>query len=254
LARRRSEAPANTLEELESLSQRLAFWLESNWLRVVAVAAVVLLGAAIAGAVTTWRRHQVEVASAAVADLRREFVVAMGGEPGDVEIPEPANPERAERVRREFVSRFTETARQYPGSAASAVALLEAGEIYLELGAPHEALALWQEGVLGLPWNSALRAMLLDRTGPLLESEDRFAEAAEAYEAAAAIEAYPMRYYALAEAARCWLEADQPEAALAIYRRFEREAPEFAIPDYIEGPLRELSLHDAAGTEAPEAH
>ena len=253
MARRRSEASTDALEELESLSQRLAFWLESNWKLVVGVAAVLLLAAAIAGAFTTWRRHQVEAASAAVADLRREFVVAMGGEPGDVEVPEPANPERAERVRSEFVTRFVETARQYPGSAASAVALLEAGEIYIDLGAPHEALALWEEGALGLPRDSALRAMLLDRSGPLLESEGRFADAADAYEQAAAIEVYPMRYPALAEAARCRLEADQPDAALAIYQRFEREAPQFAIPDYIEGPLRELALRRGAGQAAPAA-
>jgi tetratricopeptide (TPR) repeat protein len=250
VARRHSNAPADTLEELEGLTHRLAIWLETHWKRAAVGATVVLVAAAIAGAVTSWRRHRVEEASAAVAELRRDYVVAMGGQPGDVEVPEPANPERAEQVRNEFVARFAEAGRRYAGTASGAMALLEAGEIYITLGAPTEALALWQEGAKGLPEQSVLRAMLLERTAPLLEAEDRFEEAARAYEAAASVEAYPMRYLALAEAARCWLDAAEPERALAIYQRFKREAPDFEIPAYIEEPLKELALGQGAG--APE--
>ncbi len=242
MARRHSEAPADTLEELEGLTQRLAAWIETHWKRAAAVAAVALAAAAVAGGITSWRRQRVDEASATVAELRRDYVVAMGGQPGDVEVPEPANPERAEQVRDEFVARFAETGRRYEGTAPGAVALLEAGEIYIALGAPGEALALWEEGARGLPEQSVLRALLLERTAPLLEAEDRFDDAARAYEAAASIEAYPLRYLALAEAARCWLEAATPDRALAIYQRFEREAPDFEIPAHIEGPLRELAL------------
>ena len=49
-----------------------------------------------------------------------------------------------------------------------------------------------------------------------------------------------LRHWALAEAARCFLKADQPDAALDLQRRLEAEAPDLMLPDHLRSRLKEL--------------
>ena len=179
-------------------------------------------------------------ASAAVADLRREFVVAMGGAPNDSVVPEPANPERAREIREEYATRFSEVARRYAGTGAAALAAFEAGGLFLTLEFPERALDLWREGARATGSDSALRALLEARVGHLLEDAGRFDEAARAHEAAAEIESYPMRASALGDAVRCWLAADEPDEALRVYAQIEQDFDAGALPDYVVGRVRQL--------------
>ncbi len=166
----------------------------------------------------------------------------MGGSPNQVEIPEPANPERAREIREEFAGRFAEVARAYAGHGAAALAALEAGGLYLTLEFPDRALDLWQEAARATDDDSALRALLEVRVGRLLEDAGRFDEAARAHEVAAAIESYPLRAHSLGDAARCWLAANQPDEALRVYDQLENEFPNAQIPDYVRGRLRRLKV------------
>jgi Tfp pilus assembly protein PilF len=96
-----------------------------------------------------------------------------------------------------------------------------------------------------------LQAIVQRRLGAFHESAGRFAEAAAAYEAAAAIPEYPLRYWALADAARCRAHAGRNAEALALYDRIAAEAPDLALPDHQAAQARELRAA-AAPAAAPK--
>lgn len=248
---RRSKEPHDTFEELESLGKGLVGWAQEHLLLLASVGVGILVVAAVVGAAQSWRRAQTDEASAAVADLRREFVVAMGGAPNDTVVPEPANPETAREVREQFATRFSEVARRYSGTGAAALAALDAGGLYLTLDFPEQALDLWQEGARATDQDSALRALLEARVGHLLEDAGRFDEAARAHEAAGSVASYPMRGTALGDAVRCWLAADKPDQALRVFEHVEQEFPELQLPDYVVGPIQQLRARRAlSGADA----
>lgn len=237
---RRSKEPHDTFEELEVIGQGLVGWAQAHLVLLAIIGAGILVVAAVVGGAQSWRRAQSDEASAAVADLRREFVVAMGGAPNDAEVPEPANPERAREIRENYATRFSEVARLYAGTGAAALAALEAGGLYLTLDFPEQALDLWQEGARTTDRNSALRALLEARVGHLLEDAGRFDEAARAHEAAGDVQSYPMRGLALGDSVRCWLAANNPDEALRVYERIEQDFPDVRLPDYVTGPIQQL--------------
>lgn len=249
---RRSKDPQDTLEELESLGKGLAGWVQEHGLVLAGVAVGILVVAAAVGAATSWRQSQSDEASAAVADLRREFVIAMGGTANQVEIPEPANPERAREIREEYAGRFAEVARAYAGHGAAALAALEAGGLYLTLDFPDRALDLWKEAARAADDDSAIRALLEVRVGRLLEDVARFEDAARAHEVAASVESYPLRAHSLADAARCWLAADKPAEALRIYDQVQADFPDASLPDYVLGRLRQLKAQQGGAPAATE--
>ncbi len=85
-----------------------------------------------------------------------------------------------------------------------------------------------------------MRAMLHQRIARLHEERGDWTEAAAAHEAAGAVSEFPLRYWALAEAARCYAQAGQAERALALYERVALEAPDLALPDHLRAQFREL--------------
>ena len=245
----RHKEPQDTLEELESLGERLASWSQERALLLGGIAALVLVAAAAVGATLAWQEGRSDDASAAVADLRREFVAAMGGSPNDVEIPEPANPETARQVREDYATRYAEAARQYAGTGAGALAALEGGSILLALDQSEDALALWRHGASAMSGNSTLRALLESRAARLLEDQDRFEEAAQAHEVAAGISSYAMRGLAYGDAARCWLAAGKVDEALRVYEQIERDFADLELPEYVRGRLEEARARAAGGDE-----
>jgi Tfp pilus assembly protein PilF len=78
------------------------------------------------------------------------------------------------------------------------------------------------------------------RLGYLHEDAGRWAEAAAAHAAAAEVPEYPLRTWALADAARCELKAGRRAEALALYDRLQAEAPDLALPEHEAAQLREL--------------
>ena len=233
--------PADTLEEIESAGERLLAWVGANPILVMSVAAAILLSAAGLGGYRALRHAAAVEASAALEKVRIDYTVAMGGAPGDVLVPEPANPETARAVRREFVDRFAALGLEYGGTGAGALASLDAGSLYLDLGAPDQALETWQAAAEAVAERSALRGVLLNRIAQLYEQDEKFAEAAQIYEDAAAIGDYPLRDLALGHAARTWVAAAQPERALAAYDRLQANSPDTRLPAHVAALLEELS-------------
>jgi len=83
-------------------------------------------------------------------------------------IPETANPELAERTRSEYVERFVRVAEAHPGTAAGAVAWLEAGGLQIELGRLDEAVRSF-ESARDAAGDSAIAALAWTRIAGLAE-------------------------------------------------------------------------------------
>lgn len=232
--------PTDTLEQLESLGDRLMRWVSANPLIVLGTAGAILLAAAGIGGVRAWRSSGADAASAELAALQTEYVVAMGGEAGDSTVPEPANPETARQVRTSFVERFTSFARDHGGNPAQALAALEASRIYEALGAAEPAREILQIAADAQPADSPVRAVALRRLAALAEGAGDLEAAARAHLAAADTPGYPLRLAALADAARIWADADRPDEALALFARIRSEAPDHRLPPHVQARLAEL--------------
>jgi tetratricopeptide (TPR) repeat protein len=240
VAQHSKNAPADTLAQLESLGDRLIGWVSSNPALVLGAAAAVLLVAAAIGGTRAWRTSAADEASAGLAAIQREYVMAMGGEATDMEAPEPANPETARQVRTEYVERFASFAREHAGTPAQALAALEASRIYETLGAPEPAREVVQQAANDLPDDSPIRGVVLRRVAVLAEGAGDYEAAALAHVAAADTPVYPLRLDALADGARCWAEAGKPDEALALFARIQSEAPEHRLAPHVQARLAEL--------------
>lgn len=235
-----SNPAAEALEELEQLGDRIARFVAENPRPVMAAIGAVLLAGALAGALVAWQDWRDEQATAALEAVRTAYLEAMGAGVGAVEIPEPANPETAKRVREDFAARFAEVAEGHGGTAAATLALLEAADLRQALGQTDAALAGWRQAAATASADSALRALLEERIAQAEEAAGRFTEAAEAWTRAGEADEYPLRWLALGHAARCWLEAGDTDRAREIYGRIKREAPQARLPEHVAARLREL--------------
>jgi Tfp pilus assembly protein PilF len=90
-----------------------------------------------------------------------------------------------------------------------------------------------------------VRGLVAQRLAQRFEAAGRWAEAADRHEAAAKLNDYPLREWALADAARCRAMAGDPAAARALYDRLDREAPDLPLSD--EQRAQRLELRAAAG-------
>ncbi len=228
------------LEELDSAGDRLAKWADENKIAVLGTGAVILALAGGYGGFAAWSGGRADAASDALAEARREFMVAMGGDPGALDVPEPANPEAAVRIRTRYMQEFQRLASEHAGTGPGALAAMEAGDLQDQLGQREGAIETWTRGVDDLGRRSALRGLLLLRVASAQEDKGDWLAAADAYRTAGEIEAYPLRFAALGDAARCYAEAGETDRALELFDRIEAEAPGARLPDHVRQRLREL--------------
>lgn len=252
--RSNSRQATETLQEIEGVLDRVARWAAENPRQVLAVLALILIASA-SVSIWDWNRGRAETrASAAVARVQVAYLSAMGAAPGSLEVVEPANPETARQVRREFVARFTEVANEHAGTPSAVAARMEAAALQTQAGDDEAALESWRRAAEEAESGSAIEGLALEGLARALESGSRWAEAGAAHERAGGIAAMPARFQALGDAARCFAEAGDAERALAIFERIETEAPDAAIPDYTKAQL--LALRAANGSSrdgsAPE--
>ncbi len=229
---------ADVFDEFESSAERLAGWVRRHAL-VLGVGLLAVIGGVWGGQL--WLRAgeaREGAASAALAEVRGEYLIAMGGDPGSFEPPELANPEAARQIRSEFAERFRDVAAAHEGTVSGTLARLQALE--LEEAEPEATLAGLEAALAETPDNPTLRAIVLQRIAQTHEAAGRLAEAASAYESAGSLEEFPLWGFALAEAARCYADAGESERALALYDRIAAELPDFALPDHHRMLRREL--------------
>jgi predicted negative regulator of RcsB-dependent stress response len=241
MARRTHDSSAgHALDELQSEADRLGQFLERN-ARTLAIAIVaLLLVAAAVSWLLTLRRGAETDAALELATARADYLQAMGAPPGSLVVPELANPEAAKRIREESVARYAKVADEHSGSVSGALARLEAAELQMESGEVEPALATLRQALDEAPSRDGLRGMLLQREAQALEQAGRPADAAELHEQASGLDGYPLRFFALADAARCRALAGDVDAARALYTRLDAEAPELRLPEYQRIQKREL--------------
>lgn len=226
--------------EFESVADRLAGWVSEH---VAAVTAVVVLTLVAAGGYSGWKSWSVgreQGASDALDAVASEYLTAMGAGPGAVDLPELANPETAKRINTEYAERFRAVAEEHSGTVAAALAGLQRGDLVAADGDREAALEIWREAMASTPANSSMRAILLARVAQAQEEAGQWTEAAQTHEQAAQISAFPLRYWSLADAARCYAAAGQPDRALVLLERVEAEASELRLPVDMRMQLREL--------------
>jgi tetratricopeptide (TPR) repeat protein len=126
---------------------------------------------------------------------------------------------------------------------------MEAAALQDQSGDPEAALETWRRAASEAKDESALKGLALVRLARALESRSRWEEAALAHQEAGGIEEMPTRILALADAARCFVEAGEVERALAVFERIETEAPDTALPAHTRARLLELRAARRRGAE-----
>ena len=242
VARKKKPNPTEeALKGLEESGDRVAEWAAEHAALILGAIAAVLVIAGAAGLYVQHDANERDAAADSLALATSQYRQAMGADPVGGPIPEPANPELGERTRSEFVERFVEVARDHDGATAGALAWLEAGQLQTELGrleAAAESFGHARDSARG----SAIEALGSVRLASLAEDRGDPATAAAAFESAAAVTAYPLRAGALADAARCWVEAGEDDKALSAFQRLESEFPDNAIPAQISALIAEIRL------------
>jgi len=241
VARKKPNTAGDALREIEETGDRVADWAAQNAVLILGAIAAVLIIAAGTGLYIQHGSDARDKAANALALATGQYRLAMGADPNGGPIAEPANPELAERTRTKFVERFSRVAREHEGTAAGVVAWLEVGNLQSELGRPEEAIASFT-AAREAAGDLALGALASTRLAALAEDRGDPAAAAEAYEAAANVAAYPMRAESLTSAVRCWVEAGEQDRALSVYQRVESEFPDELVEPQIESLVAELRL------------
>jgi len=229
------EPKPELIEEIESGAERLASWIGENALAVCLAVALVLSGALGWGVYDSWKTGREEAASNALDSARSAYFNALGAGPLARAEPELANPLAAQTIREEHLGNFLAVADTHEGTVAGTLALFEAGQLQQRLELAAESEATWARALAAAAaaGNPGLQGLAQQRLAEALEARGAWAEAASAHEAAGAIADYPLRYWALVDAARCWNAAGDDAQALALYERVADEAPEFQLPPHL---------------------
>jgi tetratricopeptide (TPR) repeat protein len=228
------------IEELESAADRLAHWIASNAWLVGGVLAVVLGTAGAWGGYRSWSQGREQAASNALDRVQTAYLFEFGAEPGATQEPELANPAVAEAIREQYVGEFKALAEEHSGTVAGTLALFEAADLLNRLGRPEQTEEIWRQALASASGKPGLYGILQQRVAQAHEARQAWAEAAAAHEQAGRSVGYPLRQWALVDAARCYAAAGEPERALALYEEVEREAPDLNLPDHLRAQFREL--------------
>ncbi len=245
MAKPDSTQATETLHEIESIFDRMARWVTHNPMLALGALAGILATAAAIGGYEAWRRSREAEASAEVAAIQADFMRAMGAQPNQATIVEPANAETAAATRREYAQRLLDAAERLAGTHAALAAQLQAGSLKSELGENEAALAAWRGAADAAPPDSVLGALARTRLAAGLEASGDVAGAAEAYLQAGGTAEFPGRVLALGDAARCLAEAGQTARALEVFGGLSEEEV-VALPVYVTARLTELRVRSAA--------
>jgi tetratricopeptide (TPR) repeat protein len=240
MARKHQPAAIETLDEIQGAADKLGSWIQENLLLVGGAVVAVLLVAGIASYLANSRARDEQAASVALSETRNAYLEAMGAPPGSLEVPELANQEAAREIRAEYGERFAAIADAHAGTVSGALARMEVAQLAVEAGELERSLALYEQILAEDPPSVPLRGLVLQSAAQTLEQAERWSEAAARHQQASELDDYPLRHWALADAARCLALAGDREAARELYARLDSEAPEIRLPDHQRAEKREL--------------
>ena len=232
---------SDAILEIAEMNDRLGDWVANNPAIVVSVIVAVLLIAGALGGMRAYQQNQAEAAFSELNELRASLLEALGGSPGDVELPEPANPELARETRSGYAQRFQSFAEDHAGSAAAGLAQLEAGDLLQVNGELAAAETAWETARDTLGSGSSLAALVELRLARTHEDAGRWQEAAEAYGRAGAVDDFPLRQQSLAQSARAYQHAEMPDKAREMAAAVDLEDSSLRLPEHLDAVLGELS-------------
>jgi lipopolysaccharide biosynthesis regulator YciM len=230
----------HVIEEIESIAERGAQWIRDHLPLTIATLLIVLGTAAAIGALAAHRTREAEAASDAFDRVSAEFMRAMGTDPDALTVPELPDPAEAAKIRSEFAEELGAVAEEHAGTVAAALARLEQGNLSAATGETDAAIEIWRGAIDDLDRTPNFLAFFEQRIGHAYEDDARWLEAAESYASAGAVESYPLRHWALAEAARCLQQAGEIERARELALRLATDAPELMLPQHLSTMLAEL--------------
>jgi hypothetical protein len=237
VARKPEHEQQHVIEEIENIAERGAQWIRDHLPLTIATLLIVLGTAAAIGALAAHRARQAEAASDAFDQVSDEFMRATRADPDTLAAPEPSEDAA---IRSEFAEAFGAVAEEHAGTVGAALARLEQGNLSAAAGETDAAIETWRGAIDELDRNPNLVAFFEQRIGHAYEDDARWLEAAESHLSAGAVESYPLRHWALAEAARCLQQAGEIERAREIALRLATDAPELMLPQQLGAMLAEL--------------
>ena len=241
MARKSKSQQPDVIEEIESIAERAAQWVREHLPLTLGVLFAALATAALISGLGAYRNREIETAFDALDRVTHDYLRAMGAEANAIGVPELANPDAAAAIRAEYTAEFGAIANEHAGTVAAALARLEAGDLSEADGDLDASIELWRTALDSLDQDSNLQAIFQLRIGQAYEAAERWTEAGEAYEAAAAYGRFPLHYWAMADAARCLSQAGEIERARDLALRLHSEAPDdLNLPEHQAAMLREL--------------
>jgi predicted negative regulator of RcsB-dependent stress response len=231
MARREHGTAAEMLDEIESAADQLSEWLQTHFVAVGGAIVALLAAGGLVAWITSSRSDAEEQASAALAKTRADYLSAMGAPPGSYEVPELANADAAKQIREEYDQRYAEVETKHAGTVAGALASIERAELMSASGRDDVAITQLEHALTEAPAHGGVRGLIEQRLAQRLEAAGRWADAANHHEAASKLADYPLREWALADAARCRAAAGDGDAARALYDRLDKEAPDLQLSE-----------------------
>jgi tetratricopeptide (TPR) repeat protein len=240
VARKHEHEQSHVIEDIEGIAERGAQWIRDHLPQTIAVLVIALGSAAAIAALAAHRTRAADAASDAFDRVAVEYMQAMGADPDGLTVPELANPAAADAIRSEFAEQFGAIAEEHAGTVAAALARLEQGNLSATTGEIDAAIEIWRGAIEDLGGNPNFQAIFEQRIGQAYEGDARWLEAAESYARAGAMESYPLRHWALAEAARSFQQAGEVARARELAIKLGTDAPELMLPDHLRTMLAEL--------------
>ena len=242
MAKNKKSQHPDLIEEIDSIADRGADWVRAHLGLSIMVVVAILVAAGSYGGMRAHNTRKAESASDALDQVTTDFLTAMGADPGSLVVPELANPAAATQIRSDYAARYAAVAAEHAGTSAAALARLEEGNLTAEAGDFDRAASIWQAALAEWEGQPNLRAIFQHRIGRANESAERWLEAGEAHEAASEVDSYPLRYWAMASAARCYAQAGEQQRARDLALRVSQLAPDLEFPEYLMSLLEELRL------------
>jgi predicted negative regulator of RcsB-dependent stress response len=237
------------LAGFEARLQDAFAWANDHGREIMVGLAALLLAGAIASGVYEWRRRAVAEEQTALARIDGRFSLAMGANPGEFFVPEPANAEQAVKAREAALAELDEFIAKHAASPLSAVAGIKAAELEVDLGRLDAAADRLAKLAESLPASDARGAVALRLRGYALDQKGDTMAAAEAYEAGAKVESYPPRALLWISAGDAYARANAPERSIAAYREALAASPELAQQEQI---VQRIGIQQARLDAAPK--
>lgn len=238
----RSSETGRKSEGMDAILEAGFTWLEENARLVVgSLVGILILGGVVAG-LYEWDTGREEDSQTALDQIERRFLQAMGSEPGQIEVTEPANQDQARRSREKTLAELEALIAESAGSFAARTAGIRAAEMEVDLGRFEPAAERLAELAAGAGGADPLRSIALRLRGYALEELGRPAEAGAAYADAGRVETYPDRAGVWLLAGMTLVRAGDLDAALEAYQEVLRIDPGLAER---EGVLDRLAALEA---------